>query len=153
MKKSILSRHILVEENKLGEKASVHEAPHLAATPPSHLSCPPPSTSSCPDLPVPNSKPPSKRAAVIVKNVNASVNIFFLKFGGGCHTFYLFCLFRYMHSKSHSYNDTIHSSISIRRGLSPFPHCTCAQWGKTSLWCRAENRTWACLPASRRATN
>ncbi len=25
--------------------------------------------------------------------------------------------------------------------------------GKTSLWCRAENRTRACLPASRRATN
>jgi hypothetical protein len=75
MKKSILSRHILVEENKLGETASVHKAPHLVATPPSHPSCPPPSTSSCPDLPVPNSKPLSKRAAVIVKNVNASVNI------------------------------------------------------------------------------
>jgi hypothetical protein len=75
MKKSILSRHILVEENKLGETASVQKAPHLVATPPSHPSCPPPSTSSCPDLPVPNSKSLSKRAAVIVKNVNASVNI------------------------------------------------------------------------------
>ncbi len=64
-----------MEENKLGEKASVYEAPRLAATPPSHPSCPPPSTSSCPDLPVLNSKLPSKRAAVIVKNVNASVNI------------------------------------------------------------------------------
>jgi hypothetical protein len=74
MKKSIISR-LLVEENKLGEKASVHKAPHLAATPPPHPSCLPPSTSSCPDLPVPSSKPPSKRAAVIVKNVNASVNI------------------------------------------------------------------------------
>ncbi len=32
---------------------------------------------------------------------------------------------------------------------SPFteasPHCTCAQWGKTSLGCRAEIRTLACL--------
>jgi hypothetical protein len=68
MKKSILARHLLVEENELGEKVSVHESPHLAATPPS---CPP----SCPDLPVPSSKSPPKRVAVIVKNVNASVNI------------------------------------------------------------------------------
>jgi hypothetical protein len=29
-------------------------------------------------------------------------------FGGGCHTFYLFCLFfQYMHFESHSYNDTV----------------------------------------------
>jgi hypothetical protein len=46
------------------------------------------------------------------------------------HFFIYFCLFQYMHSESYSYNDTIQSPISIRRGLSPFPHCTCAQWGK-----------------------
>jgi hypothetical protein len=75
MKKSILARHLLVEENGLREKASVHKAPHLAATPPAHPSCPPSYSSSCPDLPVSSSKPLPKRAAVIVKNVNASVNI------------------------------------------------------------------------------
>jgi hypothetical protein len=71
MKKTILAHHLLVEENELGEKASVHEAPHLAAIPPSPPSYPP----SCPDLPVSSSKPLPKRAAVIVKNVKASVNI------------------------------------------------------------------------------
>ena len=79
--------------------------------------------------------------------------VMFQRFGGDCRTFYVICLFQYMHSESHSSNDTIQSYTSFRRGLSPFPHCTCAQWGKTSLWCRAENRTRACLPASRRATN
>ncbi len=37
----------------------------------------------------------------------------FLKVCGGCHTFYLFFLFQYMHSESHSYNDTIQSSIRL----------------------------------------
>ncbi len=33
-----------------------------------------------------------------------------------------------IHSKSHSQNGTLQSSISIRRGLSPpFPHCICAR--------------------------
>lgn len=53
----------------------------------------------------------------------------------------------------HNYIRTIHSSISIRRGLSPFPHCTCAQWGKTSLGCRAEIWTRACRTAGQHATN
>ncbi len=68
------------------------------------------------------------------------------------HFLFIFVFF-YTCIPNHIHTITIHSSISIRRGLSPFPHCTCAQWGKTSLWCRAENRTRACLPASRRATN
>jgi len=43
-----------------------------------------------------------------------SINSTFSKvwWHGGRHTFNLFCLFQYMHSKSHSYNDKIQSSIS-----------------------------------------
>jgi hypothetical protein len=69
-----------------------------------------------------------------------SINSTFSKvwWHGGRHTFYLFCLFQNMHSESHSYNDKIQSSISICRGLSPFPLCACAQWGQTSLGYRAE---------------
>jgi hypothetical protein len=68
----VIAHHLLVEENELGEKVSVHEAPHLAATPPPPpLSWPP----SCLSLPVSSNKPTSKRAVVIVKNVSASVNI------------------------------------------------------------------------------
>ena len=57
----------------------------------------------------------------------------------------------YIHSFSHIH--TIHLSIAIRWGLSPFPHRLSAQWENTSLWCRAEIRTRACLTASRRSTN
>ncbi len=72
----------------------------------------------------------------------------------GCHSFCLFFIFfslTYIHSFNHSHS--IHLSFAIRWGLSPFPHRLYAQWGNTSLWCRAENRTRACLTASRRATN
>ncbi len=49
-----------------------------------------------------------------------------------------------------TYNHTITFIQYIRRGPSPSPHRLV---GQTSLWCRAGNRTRACLPASRRATN
>ncbi len=48
---------------------------------------------------------------------------------------------------------TIRLSIAICWGLSPFPHRLSAHWGNTSLWCRAVNRTRACVTASRRTTN
>jgi hypothetical protein len=67
----------------------------------------------------------------------------------------LFVYFSYFITYIHLFNHihSIHLSFAIRWGLSPFPHCLYAQWGNTSLWCRAENRTRACLTASRRATN
>ncbi len=71
------------------------------------------------------------------------------------HAATLFVYFSYIYDihtfiSSHSYNTLVrrHSprSLSISSSL----------WSsvrKTSLWCRAENRTRACLTASRRSTN
>jgi hypothetical protein len=52
----------------------------------------------------------------------------------------------YIQSSNHIH--TIHSPrpLSISSSL-------VSSVGQTSLWCRAENQTRACLPASRRATN
>ncbi len=50
----------------------------------------------------------------------------------------------------HSYNTFIH--CHSLRPLSISSSLVCSV-GKTSLWCRAENRTRTCLTASRRATN
>jgi len=57
----------------------------------------------------------------------------------------------YIHLFDHIH--TIHLSVAICRGLSPSPHRFISSVGRPSLWCRAENRTRACLTASRRATN
>ncbi len=72
----------------------------------------------------------------------------------GSHSFCLFFIF-YNIQYRHSFNNihTIHLSISICWGLSPSPHRCISSVEKTLLWCRAENRTRACLTASRRATN
>ncbi len=48
----------------------------------------------------------------------------FERFGGSCHSFYLFCLF---HTFIITFIQYIHSFISIRRGTSPFLHCLLAQ--------------------------
>ncbi len=67
----------------------------------------------------------------------------------------LFCLL-FIFYNIHSFNNihTIHSSVVIRRGLSlSISSLLVSSVEKTSLWCRAENRTQACLLASRRAIN
>ncbi len=65
--------------------------------------------------------------------------------------FHIFYNIQYRHSFNHIH--TIHLSVAIRWGFSPYPHRFVSSVGKTSLWCRAENRTRASLTASRRATN
>ncbi len=57
----------------------------------------------------------------------------------GCHSFCLFFIFYNIHTfiQSHSCN-TIHLSVAIRRGLSPFLHRLEAQWEKPP--CGAEPR-------------
>ncbi len=63
-----------------------------------------------------------------------------------CHSFCLFFIFYNIHTliQSHSYNTFIrrHSpgSLSMSSSL-----VACSSGGKTSLWCRAENRTLAAL--------
>jgi hypothetical protein len=66
----------------------------------------------------------------------------------------LFVYFLYFMIYIHSFNHihTIHLSVAIRRGISPYLHRWLAQW-ETSLWCRAEDRTRACLTASRCSAN
>ncbi len=55
---------------------------------------------------------------------------------------------------NHSHSTIIHSSFTIRRGP---PSCiliaSSLSKRRTSMGCRAENRTLACLTASRRTTN
>ncbi len=67
----------------------------------------------------------------------------------------LFVYFSYFMTYIHSFNHihTIHIYPSPVAKV--FLHLFIAGKlsGKTSLWCRAENRTQACLTASRRATN
>jgi hypothetical protein len=65
-----------------------------------------------------------------------------------CHSFCLFFIFSNSNIQSSNHIHTIHSPrpLSISSSL-------VSSVGQTSLWCRAENRTRACLPASRRATN
>jgi hypothetical protein len=67
-----------------------------------------------------------------------------------CHSFCLFIIFFYCitYIQSSNHMHTIHSPrpLSISSSLD-------SSVGQTSLWCRAENRIRACLPASRRATN
>ncbi len=63
----------------------------------------------------------------------------------------LFCLFWYIQSFHHIYS--VHSAVAIRRGSSPSPSSLVRSVGKTSLGCRAENRTRARLTASGRTTN
>ncbi len=62
--------------------------------------------------------------------------------------FHILYIHTFIHS--HSYNTFIH-----RHSLGPLPISSSlvSSVGKTTLWCRAENRTRACLSASRRATN
>ncbi len=61
-------------------------------------------------------------------------------------------LFILSYSVSYIYNHihTVYSSISIRRGLSPFLHCLLLRW-KNLLGCRAEIRTQSCPTATKRA--
>ncbi len=78
---------------------------------------------------------------------------FFIKcLVAGCHSFCLFFIFYNIHTiiQSHSYKTFIRrhwpGPLSISSSL-------VSSVGKSSQWCRAENRTRACLAASRRATN
>ncbi len=66
----------------------------------------------------------------------------------GCHSFCLFFIFLYIHTFNHNSFIRLHSLKPLSISSS---HVRSV--GKTSLWCRAENRTRACLTASRRATN
>jgi hypothetical protein len=68
----------------------------------------------------------------------------------GCRMpLFLFIFHIFIHTYIHSI--TIHSSASIRWSLLSISSSLVCSVGKTSLWCRAENRTRACLTASRRA--
>ncbi len=68
----------------------------------------------------------------------------------GYHSFlFIFIFFiKYIHSFNHNTFIRRHSL----KPLSVSSSLVCSV-GKTSLWCRAENRTRACLTASRRAAN
>ncbi len=77
--------------------------------------------------------------------------VIFLGLVAECHSFCLFFIFYNLHTfiQSHSYNTFIHRHSLRPLSISSSLLCSV---GKTSLWCRAENRTRACLTASRRAT-
>jgi hypothetical protein len=68
----------------------------------------------------------------------------------GCHSFLLFFIFYNIHTfiQSHSYNTFIHRHSLRPLSISSLLVCSVEY---TSLWCRAEVRTRACLTASRRA--
>ncbi len=74
-------------------------------------------------------------------------------FGGICHSFCLFFIFYNIHTYIHTitFIQYIYPSPFAEASLHFFIACLLS--GGTSLWCRAENRTRACLTASRRATN
>ncbi len=63
-------------------------------------------------------------------------------------SYFITCIHSFI--QSHSYNTIIHRHLL--RPLSISSSLVCSV-GKHLLWCRAENRTRACLTASRRATN
>ncbi len=67
-------------------------------------------------------------------------------------SFVYFSYFYDIHTfiQSHSYNTFIHRHSLRPVSISSSLVCSV---GKTSLWCRTENRTRACLTARRRATN
>jgi hypothetical protein len=96
-----------------------------------------------------------KRAITAYHQPKRNKSLFFCSFlifkglVAGCHSFlFIFHFFiTYIHSFSHSYTTFIrrHSPgpLSISSSLE-------SSVGRPSLWCRAENRTPACLTASRR---
>ncbi len=87
-----------------------------------------------------------------VKHLVPKCHSFFLWFGGTMPLFlFIFCILRYTY---------IHLITFIQYNYpSPFAEVSLHIFiagqlsGKTSLWCRAENRTRACLTASRRSIN
>jgi hypothetical protein len=91
-------------------------------------------------------RPEKKKTGKTIKIVNQNfTKIFFFKgLVAGCHSFCLFFIFfvTYIHSfiQSHSYNTFIHhhslGPLSISSSLE-------SSVGRSSLWCRAENRTRA----------
>ncbi len=75
--------------------------------------------------------------------------MFFKGLVAGCHSFCLFFIFYNIHTfiLSHSFiRHHLPGPLSISASL-------VSSVGKTFLWCLAENRTRACLTASRRANN
>ncbi len=70
-----------------------------------------------------------------------------------CHSFCLFFIFYNIHTYIHriTFLQYIYPSPFAEASLHFFIACLLS--GGTSLWCRAENRTRACLTARRRATN
>ncbi len=87
-------------------------------------------------------------------SIAATPLLYFKRFGGMMPLFLFIFIFLSIYS-IHSFDHihTIYLSIAICRGLSPSPHRRISSVGRPSLWCRAKNRTRACLTASRRATN
>ncbi len=75
---------------------------------------------------------------------------FFKGLVAGCHSFYLFFIFFLTYIHSFHMHTIIH-----RHSLAPLSISSLLESsvGRPSLWCRAKNRTWACLTASRHATN
>ncbi len=62
--------------------------------------------------------------------------IYFLRFGGNCHSFFISILSLSVHTFVVTH--TIQSSVFIRRGLSPFSSLLLRSEEKTSPGCRAE---------------
>jgi hypothetical protein len=94
------------------------------------------------------------RARVRKQMASKSIFVFSKGLVAGCHTFlFIFHIFfiTYIHTfiQSHSCNTFI-----LRHSLGPLSISSSLESsvGRPSLWCRAENRTRACLTASRRAT-
>ncbi len=79
--------------------------------------------------------------------------IFFKRLVAWCHSFCLFFIFYNIHTYIHTitFIPYIYPSAFTEASLHFFIASLLS--GGPSLWCRAENRTRACLPASRRATN
>ncbi len=91
---------------------------------------------------------------ILVDKINPSQDTYMYLFFNGlvaeCHSF---CLFSYFFiTYKHSFNHNTFIRLHSLKPLSISSSLVCSV-GKTSLWCRAENRTRACLRASQHAAN
>ncbi len=93
----------------------------------------------------------TKGECLRIRILESGFGIFFFKgLVAGCHSFLFIFIFFITYRRSFNHNTFIR--LHLLKPLSISSSLVCSV-GKTSLWCRAENRTWACLTASRRAAN